>query len=75
MHLFRSEEHVRNWAEFEEGTEGGILSLPDIMAIFSTPKHTEKMSKDYVSRASEFAAPFNERLIEVAGESAFWGTK
>ena len=72
MNLFRSEEHVRNWSDFKEGTDEGILSLEDIVAIFSTPRHTKKMSRHYVSSMQEYKAAFIERIMQVKTDSKFW---
>ncbi len=72
MNLFRSEEHVRNWSGFNQDTNEGILSLEDIVAIFSTPRHTEKLSKHYVSSMQEYKTLFIERIKQVKADSAFW---
>jgi hypothetical protein len=75
IHLFRSEEHVRNWSEFRTGTDEAILPLSKIMAILSTPRHSAKLSGHYVSSASEYAPLFFKRLKEVTQNSAFWSPK
>jgi hypothetical protein len=72
MNLFRSEEHLKKWSEFEEKTDEGILSLYDIMAIFSTPRHTRKLDKRYVSAAPEYGSLFIKRIEEVTGGSSLW---
>ena len=72
MNLFRSEEHVRNWSGFKEGTDDAILPLKDLMAIFETPHHRAKYSGDYVTSAPEYVQPFFERLKEVTGSASFW---
>jgi len=35
MNLFRSEEHIRTWARFDPATEEGILTLLDLVKLFS----------------------------------------
>ncbi len=72
MNLFRSEEHVRNWSEFKEGTDEAILSIVDLMSIFQTPRHRAKFIGNYVSSASEYAPLFFEKIKEVTGNASFW---
>ena len=72
MNLFRSEEHVRNWSGYKEGTDEAILSLADLMSIFETPRHSGKFTGHYVSSAPEYAPIFFEKLKEVTGNSSFW---
>jgi hypothetical protein len=72
MNLFRSEEHVKIWSGFKEGTDEAILSVFDLMAIFQTPRHRAKYSGHYVSSAPEYAPAFFDKLKEVTGSSSFW---
>jgi hypothetical protein len=74
MNLFRSEAHLKRWSGYQPGTEAGILSLPEIMAIFSTPRHTAKMSEDYISKAAEYAPLFIEKIKQVKARVPFWAT-
>ena len=72
MNLFRSEEHVRNWSGFKTGTDEGILSLDQFMAIFRTPRHRDKFSGRYVSSAPQYVQEFYDVLRKVTRGSAFW---
>jgi len=72
MNLFRSKEHVKNWSQFKEGTEGGVLSLSDAMRIMSTPRHQNRLSANYVSMLPETVPAFVVRLLEVSDNSPFW---
>ncbi len=72
MNLFRSEEHVRNWSGFKEGTDEAILPIADLMTIFQTPRHSAKFCGDYVSSAPEYATLFFEKLKEVTDNASFW---
>jgi len=63
---------VRNWSGFQDGTDEGILSLNDLMTIFSTPLHTDKLSKNYVSSISVYKSFFLEKIKEIKGNSLFW---
>ena len=72
MNLFRSEEHVKNWSGFKEGTDEAMLSVVDLMAIFQTPRHRAKYIGNYVSCAPEYAPAFFDKLKEVTGGASFW---
>ncbi len=72
MNLFRSEEHIKNWSGYKEGTDEAILSVDDLMAIFQTPRHRAKLNGHYVSSASEYAALFFEKINKVTGNASFW---
>jgi len=72
MNLFRSKEHVKRWSQFKPGTEAGMLSLADAMRVMSTPRHRNRLSKNYVSTLPETVPAFIARLLEVSGNSPFW---
>ena len=69
MNLFRSEEHIYNWSGFKPGTEEGIVSLPDIVRLFSGSFFTKRLESDYVSHMQEY-------LMEMMGTfqemGSFW---
>ena len=75
MNLFRSEEHVRNWASFEEGTEEGVVPLPDMVKLFSGPYFTRRMDPDYVSHMREYARDMIGTMIEIGRTGPFWRGK
>jgi len=66
---------VRNWTEFQKGTEEGILPLAAVLAIMSTPRHSAKLEGNYISSAPGYAPAFFQRLKEVTGDSQFWNPK
>jgi hypothetical protein len=49
MDLFRSEEHVRNWASFAEDSDEGMTPLPDMVTLFSGPYFKQRLDQYYVS--------------------------
>ena len=55
MNLFRSEEHIRNWARFEADTEEGIIPLNDLVILFSGNYFRRRMDPDWASRSREYA--------------------
>ena len=72
MNLFRSEEDARAWSGFTPGSEDGILTLAQAMAIMSTPRHRDRLNGHYVSSFAEYAAQFLANLREVTGGSPYW---
>jgi hypothetical protein len=72
MNLFQSEEDARRWAEFVPGSEAGIVTLEQAMAIMSTPRHRERFTGHYVSSSPGYAAEFFAKLREVTRGDPFW---
>ncbi len=72
MNLFRSEEHVRNWASFVQGTEEGITPLPDMVKLFSGPYFKKRSDPDYVSRMFEYAGGMVAVMKEIGKTGPFW---
>ena len=71
MNLFRSEEHVLNWAGFDPVTEEGILSLPDLVDLFSVKHFTRRLDLDYFSRGL-YADGFVAAVTELGKTRPFW---
>jgi len=72
MNLFRSEEDVKRWSDWVPGSDAGIVTLEQAMAIMSTPRQRERFSGHYVSSAPGYAAAFFAKLREVTGGSPYW---
>jgi len=72
MNLFRSEEHVRNMDGFDASTEDGIISLPDLMKLFSGNYFTKRMDSDWVSHSREYAREMGATMIEIGKTGPFW---
>jgi len=49
MLFFRSEEHLKNWAQYDPSTEGGISQLEGIRVMFSSNMFKRRMDPDYFS--------------------------
>jgi hypothetical protein len=75
MHLFRSEEDVRNWKGFKPGTEGGIVPLSQMLGLFSGNFFKRRMDPDYVSKMKEYEGEFLATIKEVGKERPFWMPK
>jgi hypothetical protein len=72
MNLFRSEEHVRNWAQFEPGTEEGLLPLDDLLKLFSGSYFRKRLEPNWVSHSQEYAIEMIATLKEIGRTGPFW---
>ena len=72
MNFFRSEEHIRNWKSFVEGTDEGILSLPHLLKLFSGSYFQRRMDEDYVSRMHEYLGGMIQAMKELGKTGPFW---
>ena len=54
MLFFRSEEHLKNYVQFDPATEGGISQLEGLLAMFSTNLFKRRMDPDYFSNMKNF---------------------
>ncbi len=50
MNLFRSEDHVHNWGQFNPDSAEGVMPLVDWLAVFSTGHRRHMLDGDYISR-------------------------
>ncbi len=72
MNLFRSEEHIRNWARFDPATGEGIIALPDLVKLFSVNYFRRRLDPDWVSRSREYGREMVPVLIEIGKTGPFW---
>jgi len=72
MNLFRSEEHVRRWEGFEEGSEEGLIPFDDIVKLFSGSYFRRRLDPDWVSRSREYALEMVSTLREIGKTGPFW---
>ncbi len=72
MNLFRSEEHIRNWAQFKEGTEEGILALNDLVKLFSGRYFRKRLDPDWVTNSRVYVKDMLETLDEIGKTGPFW---
>jgi hypothetical protein len=75
MNLFRSEEHVRHWASFVEGSDEGIVSLLDMSKVVSGPFLARRMDQDYLSHMSEYVREGRKIRKEIGITGSFWEFK
>jgi len=74
MNLFRSEEHIRNWARFDPASEEGIIPLPDLVKLFSVKHFTRRLEPDYFSR-NLYIEDFLAAVKDLAKNRPFWSLK
>ena len=72
MTFFRSEEHLRNWAQFDPATEEGIIPLDDLIKLFSGRMFRRRLDADYFSRMHEYGADFRATLKDIGKTGPFW---
>ena len=72
MNLFRSEDHIRNWAQFKAGTEEGMVPLDNLVKLFSGSFFRKRLEPDWVSRSREYALEMIAILKELGMTGPFW---
>ena len=73
MNLFRSEEHVPGWAEFNPASAQEIVSLTDLVLLMGTESRRHWLDEDYVSRWFPQRRRERQEVLERIGKtSAFW---
>jgi hypothetical protein len=66
MNLFRSEEHIRNWARYDPAAKQGILPLENIVKVFSGKFFQKRLDLNYASHAQEYFGEVLPILSEIA---------
>ena len=54
MLFFRSEEHLKNWAQYDPATEGGISQLEGLLTMFSGNVFKRRIDPDYFSNMKTY---------------------
>lgn len=72
MNFFRSEEHIRNWIRFDPTTEDGIVSLNDLVKLFSCEYFRRRLDPDYFSKRLEYRTEFLSTFKEIGKIGPFW---
>jgi hypothetical protein len=72
MNLFRSEEHVHNYASFDGATEDGIMPLLDALKLFSIEYFRRRLDPDYFSKRLSYRAEIYAVLKEIGKTGPFW---
>ena len=73
MNFFRSEEHIRNWAQFNPDSAGASLPLNDEVTVFSTEAAKHRLSGDFISQwANKQRSQRDEVLQRLGKTGSFW---
>ncbi len=72
MNLFRSEEHVKNWALYDSVSAESIMPLADWATVFSGPLCRNRLEPDYLSRINEYASELILALKKLGKAGHFW---
>ena len=72
MNLFRSEEHVRNWVQYDPESADGTMPLKDYATLFSGGMFRERLAPDYVLRLPQLAGDWVATLIKLGMTGNFW---
>jgi hypothetical protein len=62
MLFFRSEEHLKNWAQYDPATDDGISQLEGLLTMFSSNVFKRRMDPDYFSNMRNY---LGELIAEV----------
>ena len=54
MLFFRSEEHLKNWTQYDSATEGGISQLEGLLTMFSGNLFKKRLDPDYFSNMKNY---------------------
>jgi hypothetical protein len=72
MNLFRSEEHLKNWSQYDPISADSIMPVADWAQAFSGPLHKNRLEPDYLSRVKEYASEMFLLLRKLGKEGSFW---
>jgi hypothetical protein len=72
MNFFRSEEHIRNWIRFDPTTEDGIISLGDLVKLFSCRYFRRRLDPDYFSNRLQYRTEFLSMIKDIGKTGPFW---
>ena len=72
MNLFRSEEHVKNWSQYDAVSAESIMPLANWALAFSGPLFRNRLKPDYLSRIKEYASELVLSLKKLGKVGAFW---
>jgi hypothetical protein len=72
MNLFRSEEHVRNWTQYDPDCADGTMPLNDYAMLFAGGMFRERLAPDYLLRLPQLAGDWVATLIKLGKTGPFW---
>jgi hypothetical protein len=75
MNFFRSEEHLRNWEDFQEDKKEGMITLSDVMRLFSVPFFTKRNEPDYFSHMNKYGPDMLRIMNSLENAGSYWRLK
>ena len=72
MNLFRSEEHAQRWSGYKAEAAAGLLSLGQLMELFSAPVFRQRLSGTYISDLAVHYAATAAEFKRITHDSPFW---
>jgi hypothetical protein len=76
MNLFRSEEHMRNWVQFNPDSAEASLPLNDEIAVYATQAAKHRLDEDFVSKwLPNQAAEIAEVARGLGKTGSFWSLR
>ena len=64
MLFFRSEEHLKNWKQYDPATEGGISQLDGLLTMFSGNVFKRRIDPDYFSNMKAYLGELFEEVVK-----------
>ena len=76
MNFFRSEEHVRNWAQFNPDSADASLPLNDEMIWANVEATKHRLDGDFISQWANKQRSQREEVLEGLGKTGpFWALR
>jgi hypothetical protein len=72
MNFFRSEEHLRQWEGYNEKRKGGIITLSNLMKLFSGSYMTKRRDPDYFSHMGDHLTDMITSLDSLGNAGTYW---
>lgn len=54
MLFFRSEEHLKSWAQYDPATKDGISQLSGLLTMFSSNLFKRRLETDYITKMRDY---------------------
>ena len=71
MLFFRSEDHLRNWAQYDPSIEDGISQVKGLLAMFSSNVFKKRMNPDYFSNMKNYLGELIGEMGDIEGLGNF----
>ncbi len=72
MNLFRSEEHARRWFGYKPEAAAGLLTIQQLMELFSSPVFRQRLSGSYISNLATHYVATAAEFKRITGDHPFW---